>query len=109
MDTLCEVSFFAALILPLIVFAYTSRKLKGLGVMRHLLVAILWSGAPFLSLMFVAWSIFFRDGMGPNSVETHDLKAFSECWIPIVIALVAGTALVGSGLLLARHGKKNSN
>ena len=110
MDTIIRITFFGGLILPPIVFICAVSKLKGLDSNSRFLASSLWACATFSSLMILAWSMFFRDGMGPDSdPETYGIEALEKCWSGIFLAIVIGMILVAFGLMLAIRGKKTSN
>ncbi len=102
MDTIVTFSFYSALILSPIVFIYTMWKFRHFRFVRRLLVSILFSSASFMTLMILAVSIFFRDGMGPGMVESHGLEAFETCWPDIISAFFVGAVLMQFGVMLAR-------
>ena len=100
---------FGLFMLPVIVFVFTMWRLRRLRFLRRILVSILFSSALFATLMILAFSIIFRDGMGPDSnVETHGIEAFENCWMGIVFAIVVGSILVAFGIIMARPRKKDS-
>ena len=111
MDTIVRISFYSALILSPIVFAGAMWRLRHTRLVRRLLVSALFSGAFFAGLLILAWSIFFRDGMGPDSMdESFGKEAFARCWSGIALAFVVGAVLLAFGiLLLARPSKKTVN
>ena len=109
MDTIGEYSYFGSWILPLVVFAGTMWFLRRLSTSRRILVAFLFSGATFLTLQIVAWSIFFRDGLGPGMTESIGMESFSRCWPGLALALAVGASLTGPGAFLARRRPTTEN
>jgi glucan phosphoethanolaminetransferase (alkaline phosphatase superfamily) len=109
MDTIGTFSYNSSLILTPIVFAYTIWRFRGLHFVRRILSSILFSVAAFVGLQIAAWSILFRDGMGPGMVPSHGLEAFENCWAGIAIGFVVGAVLFTLGILLARPSKKTVN
>jgi hypothetical protein len=109
MDTITKFSFFGALILPPIVFIATIAKLQPLHPMKRFLIGVLFACASFTTLMILAVSIFFRDGMGPDSVETHGMEALANCWGGILLAFVIGAILMTFGVILMKWRKRTNN
>ena len=109
MDTIGEYSYFGSWILPLVVFAGTMWFLRRLSTSRRTVVAFLFSGSAFLTLHIVAWSIFFRDGLGPGMVESIGMESISRCWPGLALALAVGTLLIGPGAFLARRRPTTEN
>ncbi|HTS17544.1 MAG TPA: hypothetical protein VMP11_08225 [Verrucomicrobiae bacterium] len=109
MDTFAKFSFYGSLGLPPIVFACMMWRLRRFRFLRRFLVSILSSSAVFALLLILAWSIFFRDGWGPDSdPTTYGMEAFAKCWIDIVFAIIVGVALMAFGIVLARPNRKES-
>jgi len=109
MDTIVRFSFWSALILSPMMFVGAMWRLRELRLTRRLLVSVLFSAALFASLLILAWSIFFRDGMGPDSIETHGADAFARCWTGIVFAFIVGAVLAAFGTVLVRIGKRQKH
>jgi drug/metabolite transporter (DMT)-like permease len=107
MDTF-DFSDFGLFTLPLIVFVFAMWRLRRLRFLRRFLASILFSGALFLGLLILGFSIILRDGIGPDSNETHGMESFDNCWTGIVYAIVIGAILVTFGIILARPSKKDS-
>jgi hypothetical protein len=100
MYTIVTFSFYGALILPPIFFICTMWKLRQLRIVRRLLVSIFCSGAFFASLLILAVSIFFRDGMGPDATVNNDIG-----WVGVALAFVVGTTLLILGIWVAGRRK----
>jgi hypothetical protein len=110
MDTIGKLSMFGSWILFPIVFACAFWRLRRLSLARRFLTSVLFSGALFLSLQILAWSICLRDGLGPDSMgESYGMEAFARCWTGLALAFVVGAVLLAFGILLARPSKKTVN
>jgi hypothetical protein len=96
MDTIIIFSYYAALILPPIVFICTMWKLRYLRLLRRFLASVLFSGALFASLLILAVGFFLRDGLGPDATVDNDIG-----YIGVALSFIVGTTLLILGILLA--------
>lgn len=108
MERLTESCFYGSLFLPPIVFVYTIWRLQRLSASKRALVGGLFACAIFASLMILAVSIFLRDGLGPDAVESHGIDTLINCWDGVVLAIIVGAVLVVSGIILATYKEKNA-
>jgi hypothetical protein len=59
-------------------------------------------------LMILAASIFLRDGIGPDAIESHGIDALSNCWDGVIVAVAGGVILVVPGIILATYKDANA-
>lgn len=102
MDIIARLSFYGALVLSPMLFFGAMWRLRKLCLESRILASTFFSVALFASLLILAWNILFRDGMGPDAVETHGTEALARCWVGVTVAFVVGAVLAGCGAVLAR-------
>jgi hypothetical protein len=106
-DTIGELLFWGSFVLPPLVLTAAVIKLRRFSLVRRFSAAVLIAVGVFIILTFTWTGICFRDGLGPDMIESHGLEAVHKSLPDIMLGCVSGGILMGLACFVLQYKNRN--
>jgi len=106
-DTIGELLFWGSFVLPPLALVISAIKLRRFPLVRRLSATALITVGVFVILIFTWTGICFRDGLGPDMIESHGFEAGNKSLPDIMLGCVGGGILIGFACFVLRYKNRN--